>query len=126
MKTTTTRTLTEAEKQELGAKIAQLVDIRKPGRKWAWEAHGARVSLRFVSKASKLYGRRRVARELGAIARDYANLPGELKVWQGCFARWLDGRQRHLVPVALLREGGYVPADALALRLALAPRVISA
>jgi len=114
--------LTAAERKALGAKLATLVDVYKPGREWCKEAAIVRETMRYVWRAATLYGRERVERELAAIAKHSAVFPGECAAWRECFARWLDRKNSRLVPVGVLREA-YVPWDYLAPRLTLARRV---
>ena len=116
------KTLTAAEKHERGAKMAALIDVRKPGRDWREDAAIIRQSMRYVSRAATLYGRDRVLRELAIVAKDNCCLPEERRAWRDYFRRWLDRRSRHLVPAGLLRDA-YTPQDYLAPRLTLAPRV---
>jgi len=119
---TKAKALTAAGKKALGAELAALVDVYRPGREWREEAAIVRETIRCVWRAATLYGRARVERELAAIAKDNAVFPGECSAWRECFARWLNRKNSQLVPVGVLRDA-YVPWDCLAPRLTLARRV---
>jgi len=60
---TKAKALTAAGKKALGAELAALVDVYRPGREWREEAAIVRETIRCVWRAATLYGRARVERE---------------------------------------------------------------
>jgi hypothetical protein len=103
--------LTKAQRLALWA---EPIDTRiEKGRDWKEVAEACR----WLDRAATLYGRRRVE----ALFRRALD-PEEASIWAGYLKRWRAREERHVVPRLVLMDP-YGPADNVAMRIALAPRV---
>ncbi len=106
--------LTDAE---FRARMAAPVDVDVYADKWGEEAREVAESCRFLEKAARLYGRRRVL----AALRTGLEEP-EASIWAEYWKRWRAREDRHIIPWAVLSEPYQAP-DQVAFNIALAPRV---